>query len=1429
MKNHGRIEKKSSSFNHIFFYFIIFIFLNKSLKGCDFETPIRKNKICVLEYCTKEEYINSICTIENNIVETQWITNIIWIGEKNFRYVNIATFSTGQMIIETTAYYPGTAQRIFYGLQANGLYSFIKDGVYTPFFSKDATNQINNENNRYEAEVFIAKNKENNKEYLISIPRSNQYIEIYDFETEEIYQKIAADVLENRMSSFRQSALNYTTSNNENYIIFCYSTDKGQSKNKVFLYIDKYQLTSLDNEGFQRIGDPYYVEDIVGNSLSCFLTKNKYIICIYLTKNDSSSLFYIIALNSELIFQYQTTIESPSFYEKGFIKCIHYKEEIGFFSYYSTVNEEPFPYIQCLYYDGEFRNYFENINEIILKKQFNNNYLLNDIIKISDYKICYIAPSDDKEELYIVILNIYGKEKVIIRYYNIKLFVLHNYKILFDIAGHLYNNYIAFAFSFCQQESCSSDKDDEHYSAFMIFSYPNSTDISINLKDYLFEKNIDIDDFRINLREYVKIENNIFGYTYSGIKIEDLKNTGNGLDFFSSLSESQYIGINSVLKENESIKISFGTVNYYYTFNYTIKFSYIIGEPTYSVYNTYLNDKDEEYGIDTEDLYLSQKDEYTGRIGYYNIYLKDNLEKNNCEDPNCLLCYLDYNSKCFVCRYNFTYEIIDGETLKKCDETILSTEENYVIDSTEIEKITEKIFGTEKIDNTEKINNEEKINNTEKINNAEKINNTEKENEIKEIFNELKEQLLSKDYSGDNIINIDNVIIHISTVDNQKYSENENVSSIDLGECEDVLKERYGLYNESILIIKMDIKNENSSYTYVQYELYHPINKTQLNLDYCTELGIYINVPVDLSNEILLLYDSLNEINHNLFNKNDSFYNDICIAYTSLNGTDVLLQDRQRDIYSLYGNISACQNGCELESYNKTTKKVKCNCEIQKAETNFNLTKILSDFTSQKIEEILFETMTNSNFKVLKCYKLVFSTKDIFKNIGRIIMSLIYLIFIILIIIYSIKNRIRINKYLNQILESKLSYEDKKMGKTFKSLYKTLKILDQNKNHGDKTRSEKKEFDKKKEKNIKSEINKKNKNNKDEKNRSPKTTRITYISKKESEKNNLYNFPPKRKNNKILRNNISNKEIENKTYTISNTNRLLSEENNQKIYMKNKVCLKEINIYQNKNSGDIEVKTTEKGKVLIENQKGNVNKEHDSNYNYYKRMNDQEINSLSYEDAIKYDKRTYFQYYWSLLKKKQLLLFTFFPQKDYNLLSLKISLFLVSFSLYFTINAFFFTDETMHKIYEDHGVYDFLYQIPIILYSTIISTFLNMILKILSLSEKNILSLKQEKELKIAKKKAIKIKNYITIKFIIFFILSNFLLLFYWYFISCFCAVYINTQKILIKDTLISFTISMIYPFGINLLPGLFRMPAIKEPKKDKKLLYQFSLIIALF
>ena len=69
---------------------------------------------------------------------------------------------------------------------------------------------------------------------------------------------------------------------------------------------------------------------------------------------------------------------------------------------------------------------------------------------------------------------------------------------------------------------------------------------------------------------------------------------------------------------------------------------------------------------------------------------------------------------------------------------------------------------------------------------------------------------------------------------------------------------------------------------------------------------------------------------------------------------------------------------------------------------------------------------------------------------------------------------------------------------------------------------------------------------------------------------------------------------------------------------------------------------------------------------------------------------------------------------------------------------------------------------------------------------------------------------------------------FFWYFVSCFCAVYKNTQKHLIKDTLLSFGLSMLYPFGLNFLPGIFRIPALRAKNGNMKYLYQLSLYVAL-
>ena len=230
-----------------------------------------------------------------------------------------------------------------------------------------------------------------------------------------------------------------------------------------------------------------------------------------------------------------------------------------------------------------------------------------------------------------------------------------------------------------------------------------------------------------------------------------------------------------------------------------------------------------------------------------------------------------------------------------------------------------------------------------------------------------------------------------------------------------------------------------------------------------------------------------------------------------------------------------------------------------------------------------------------------------------------------------------------------------------------------------------------------------------------------------------------------------------------------------------------------------------------------------NNYSYY---NDEELNSLNYNEALKIDKRGYFQYYISLIKKKQLIFFTFIAKKDYNLRIIKFSLFLISISLYFTINSLFFIDENIHKIHEDHGIFNFFYQLPQIIYSSLISVLCNLLINSLALSEKALLKVKKSNNKNLLFNKSLNLYICLRKKMYIFYIIGFFMLSFFWYFISGFCAVYKNTQIIYLKNCSISFCLSMIYPFFLNLFPGLFRIPSLKN--KSRKYLYTIGNILSL-
>ena len=227
----------------------------------------------------------------------------------------------------------------------------------------------------------------------------------------------------------------------------------------------------------------------------------------------------------------------------------------------------------------------------------------------------------------------------------------------------------------------------------------------------------------------------------------------------------------------------------------------------------------------------------------------------------------------------------------------------------------------------------------------------------------------------------------------------------------------------------------------------------------------------------------------------------------------------------------------------------------------------------------------------------------------------------------------------------------------------------------------------------------------------------------------------------------------------------------------------------------------------------------------FKNYIDEEINGLPYIIAVKFDKRTYCQYYGSLIKTQHNLICVLFNNADYNSGIVKIDLFLVGFVIEYTVNALFYNDDTMHEIYESKGEFDLETQLPIIVYSTIISYILNSPLNYLALTNDPIIDFKQG-SIKNIMKRAKKLVNILNFKFVVYFIVSTLFLLFFWYYISMFGAIYKNTQLHLLKDILLSFLLSLFSPFVTYLFPGVVRIPALIY---RKQCLYKVSQFLQSF
>jgi len=76
---------------------------------------------------------------------------------------------------------------------------------------------------------------------------------------------------------------------------------------------------------------------------------------------------------------------------------------------------------------------------------------------------------------------------------------------------------------------------------------------------------------------------------------------------------------------------------------------------------------------------------------------------------------------------------------------------------------------------------------------------------------------------------------------------------VKLGLCENILKEAYNIaQNETLIIFKTEIKIKGILIPLIEYEIFSPITKEKLNLNYCKDKNLYIDIII-----IIIFYISL--------------------------------------------------------------------------------------------------------------------------------------------------------------------------------------------------------------------------------------------------------------------------------------------------------------------------------------------------------------------------------------------------------------------------------------------------------------------------------------------------------------------------------------------------------------------------------------------
>ena len=261
----------------------------------------------------------------------------------------------------------------------------------------------------------------------------------------------------------------------------------------------------------------------------------------------------------------------------------------------------------------------------------------------------------------------------------------------------------------------------------------------------------------------------------------------------------------------------------------------------------------------------------------------------------------------------------------------------------------------------------------------------------------------------------DGFILHVynssseSTKNALLISQENNLTYIFFGDCINVLKMVWNIDEDiHLLIAKIDIIRTNQITNQLEYMVFDSLSGNKLDLSVCGNLNIKVSHPLLNTSgiDIELAYNlSMNGVD--IYNTDDSFFNEFCLNYTSETNRDVVLKDRRNDYYK---NVSFCEINCTYYKVDIQFLRVECVCPV-KVELNnsINDNTYSSDFSDE---------VTHSNYEVIKCYNLVFNYYVWKRNYGNFIFIGLFGIEFLIFVHYLITGTKPVLKRINLLLKS---------------------------------------------------------------------------------------------------------------------------------------------------------------------------------------------------------------------------------------------------------------------------------------------------------------------------------------------------------------------------------------------------------------------------